>query len=157
MDVHPSSNQLLSLFHFVRDIMTNSNERLHVVRASLSHQPNIWRTVLIPERFSLLQLHIVLQDLFGWRDSEYSFHIYHQSTPNLPQSDLGECPEVEALLPYYYPSVVYQLVLPNECDSWVKPIAPGVYIGRLFIHMTQLRCSPTGKAKARSSYSPCES
>ncbi|ORX94387.1 hypothetical protein K493DRAFT_337829 [Basidiobolus meristosporus CBS 931.73] len=114
--------------------MTNLNEKLYVIRASLPQQPHVWRTVLIPETYSLLQLHIVLQDLFGWRDSEYSFHIYHQTIPYVPKSDMDGFPEIEALLSSYFPSVVYQLVLPNECDGWIKHVAPGMYIEHTHPH-----------------------
>ncbi|KAK9701239.1 hypothetical protein K7432_011799 [Basidiobolus ranarum] len=114
--------------------MTNLNEKLYIIRASLPQQPNTWRTVLIPEAFSLLQLHIVLQDLFGWKDSEYSFHVYHQSIPCIQKSDLDSCPEIEVLLSSYFPSIVYQLVLPNECDGWIKSVAPGMYIEHTHPH-----------------------
>lgn len=68
--------------------------RVLVLRVTLEHiQPPIWRTILVPETYSLLQLHRALQIVFAWQECHlHAFEIAGRrfSTPD------PEMPEYES-------------------------------------------------------------
>ncbi|KAK9675089.1 hypothetical protein K7432_016658, partial [Basidiobolus ranarum] len=99
--------------------MTNSKDKFYVIRAALirKSEQDIWRAVLVPSSFSLLQLHVVLQDLFGWKETKSSFHYFSHG-------QIDQTSNLESGLPQHHhnygkiPEVVYQTVYPEECDGW---------------------------------------
>ncbi|ORX77066.1 hypothetical protein K493DRAFT_308943 [Basidiobolus meristosporus CBS 931.73] len=84
----------------------------------------IIRTVLVPAAFSLLQLHVVLLELFGWDETRDSYHSFR----HLPYT------KNENNLTTENPDVIYQLVSPDTCEGWIKNIAPGLFIEHTHPH-----------------------
>ncbi|ORX93448.1 hypothetical protein K493DRAFT_375258 [Basidiobolus meristosporus CBS 931.73] len=84
----------------------------------------IIRTVLVPATFSLLQLHVALQELFGWAETRDSYHSFR----HFPYSS------GEGVLTTENPDVIYQLVTPEACEGWIKNIAPGLFIEHTHPH-----------------------
>ncbi|ORY04097.1 hypothetical protein K493DRAFT_297179 [Basidiobolus meristosporus CBS 931.73] len=115
--------------------MTNSKDKFYMIRASLLRKSDqeVWRAVLVPSSFSLLQFHVVLQDLFGWKETSGSFHyfshgkmehkVYLEEEIFYQHRNFHDCPEI-----------VYQTIYPEECDGWVKRIGPGLYIEHTHPH-----------------------
>ncbi len=64
--------------------------RALIIRATLTHvTPGIWREIRVPERYSLAQLHRVLQFVFGWLDCHlYSFTVGRTRYAD-PRAEIG--------------------------------------------------------------------
>ncbi|ORX94801.1 hypothetical protein K493DRAFT_301841 [Basidiobolus meristosporus CBS 931.73] len=114
--------------------MTNPSEIFYVIRASLIQDSGqeIWRSAVIPGSFSLLQLHVVLQDLFGWRETGCSFHYFSLAASQKPGKIPGN--ETSHRRQDRTPEIIYQTIFLEECDGWVKQIGPGMYIEHTHPH-----------------------
>lgn len=77
-------------------VRTNSAAQVLQFRVGLEEiQPAIWRRILVPERFTLLQLHRVLQMVLGWHDSHlHEFEIggkrFGEPDPSYPDDLVDE-------------------------------------------------------------------
>ncbi|KAK9703017.1 hypothetical protein K7432_010947 [Basidiobolus ranarum] len=114
--------------------MTPLKDKLVIIRASIiqNSDQETWRTVLVPGAFSLLQLHVALQNLFGWKETGCSFHYFAQGQSK-ESVDVGD--NLSFICNYDgNPEIIYQTIYLDECDGWVKPIAPGAYIALEHTH-----------------------
>ncbi len=76
-----------------------SNKSLYQLKVTLQDiKPPIWRRLLLPSDATFWELHIAIQDSFGWKDyhlhqffigSPWDRHAIHISIPN-PEDDWGE-------------------------------------------------------------------
>ncbi|KAK9708658.1 hypothetical protein K7432_009505 [Basidiobolus ranarum] len=102
-------------------------EDFYVIQATLVEKlrgTEIIRTVLVPASFSLLQLHVVIQGLFGWSETRDSYHSFRHFPYINNENNLTTV----------NPDVIYQLVTPDTCDGWIKNIAPGLFIEHTHPH-----------------------
>ncbi|KAK9764651.1 hypothetical protein K7432_007668 [Basidiobolus ranarum] len=102
-------------------------EDFYVVQASQAQKyggNGIIRTVLVPATFSLLQLHVVIQELFGWIETRHSYHTFRHFPYTKNENNLTT----------ENPDVIYQLVTPDTCEGWIKNIAPGLFIEHTHPH-----------------------
>lgn len=50
-------------------------------------QPPVWRRILVPDHLNLLELHEVLQEVFGWEDYHLHQYTIHGTEYGDPEND----------------------------------------------------------------------
>lgn len=53
----------------------------------LGVEPEIWRRIVVPERYSFWDLHVAIQDAMGWLD--YHLHLFEMTRSGRPQVTVG--------------------------------------------------------------------
>ncbi|MHB8882983.1 MAG: plasmid pRiA4b ORF-3 family protein [Thermodesulfovibrionales bacterium] len=76
--------------------MTNKSEQVYQFKVTLQEiSPTIWRRIRVPAEYSFWDLHVAIQDVFGWTDSH--LHEFRMKNPKtgrkvaigIPDEDFG--------------------------------------------------------------------
>ncbi|KAI0237099.1 hypothetical protein L0F63_000390, partial [Massospora cicadina] len=78
--------------------------------------------VLVSDDFTLLQLHLLLLDILGFRGTAYQTHAFHQPHRTQPEYLM------ETELVWQSPYITYQTIAQEECEGCITELGPGAFM-----------------------------